>query len=190
MGKERIDEIRKMHKHHSVVASRHIVMEMLDALEKAQHEIETDDRLIAELERLLSAIPECPTHGRCIPHAIEYVEKMQAENERLRGNNADWTEEATQDVAALEEKHGIELVSIVFCEQLNDNFQAEQRENERLREALRNLEPGCRREIIITMGGDDQHSTSECTVCGAWFDSRRENDRHGARCPFKIMEPT
>ena len=54
-------------------------------------EISTDDRLIAERDRLVAAIPQCPVHGPCIPYAIEWVEKailmmqeLKAENEALR----------------------------------------------------------------------------------------------------------
>jgi len=35
----------------------------------------TDERL-ASLEKLLDAIPECPIHGRCVPHAIEWVKEQ------------------------------------------------------------------------------------------------------------------
>lgn len=33
--------------------------------------------MLEERDRLLRAIPECPTHGICIPHALEWVEKMK-----------------------------------------------------------------------------------------------------------------
>lgn len=54
-------------------------------------ELEVADKVIAERNRLLSAIPACPVHGQCVPHAIELVEKavfmlkeLKAENEALR----------------------------------------------------------------------------------------------------------
>lgn len=54
-------------------------------------EIETGDKIIIERNRLLDAIPACPVHGQCVPHAIEWVEKamlmmreLKAENEALR----------------------------------------------------------------------------------------------------------
>lgn len=47
-------------------------MDMIDSL---QQEIEADNKIIAERQRLLDAIPECPEHGcTCVPHAIEWVE--------------------------------------------------------------------------------------------------------------------
>lgn len=61
--------------------------EVLDLLE----EINIADKIIAERDRLISAIPACPVHGQCVPHAIEWVEKavlmmriLKAENEALR----------------------------------------------------------------------------------------------------------
>lgn len=170
-----------------IAHARQDIPDLLDALKEAQAEIKVDNEIIANLECLLSAIPECPIHGRCIPHAIEYVEKMQAENERLRGNNADWTEEATQDVAALEEKHGIELVSIIFCEQLNDNFQAEHRENERLRASLSKLEPLALKPHTSGQGIDGKwHEARICAICGALFKLRNGAwiGRHQMICKF------
>lgn len=53
--------------------------------------LETYDKLITERDRLVNAIPACPIHGPCIPHAIEWVEKavlvmreLKAENDKLR----------------------------------------------------------------------------------------------------------
>lgn len=37
------------------------------------------DKIVAELERVLNAIPECGAHGsRCVPHAIEWIESAKA----------------------------------------------------------------------------------------------------------------
>lgn len=36
------------------------------------------ENLLKERDKLLRAIPECPEHGQCVPHAIEWVEKMKA----------------------------------------------------------------------------------------------------------------
>ncbi len=44
-------------------------------LASAREEIAIDNQLITERDRLVNAIPECPEHGACIPHAIEWVEK-------------------------------------------------------------------------------------------------------------------
>jgi hypothetical protein len=35
----------------------------------------TDERLVS-LEKLLDAIPECPIHGRCIPHALDWIKEQ------------------------------------------------------------------------------------------------------------------
>lgn len=42
-------------------------------------EIEVDNKLLLSRDNLLKSIPECPEHGdQCIPHAMEWVEKMKA----------------------------------------------------------------------------------------------------------------
>lgn len=38
-------------------------------------ELKVTDELLAERERVLRAIPECPQHGPCVPHALEWIEK-------------------------------------------------------------------------------------------------------------------
>jgi len=59
---------------------------LLDYIETLEAEIATDDKLLADHKALLDKIPECPDHGSsCLPHAREWVEKVQAENARLRG---------------------------------------------------------------------------------------------------------
>ena len=58
---------------------------LLDYIETLEAEIATDDKLLADHKALLDKIPECPDHGSsCLPHAREWVEKVQAENARLR----------------------------------------------------------------------------------------------------------
>lgn len=42
-------------------------------------ELEVTNGLLAETERVLHAIPECPLHGnRCVPHALEWIESAKA----------------------------------------------------------------------------------------------------------------
>lgn len=42
-------------------------------LAEARAEIALDDARLADLDRILDAIP-CPTHGRCITHALDQIE--------------------------------------------------------------------------------------------------------------------
>src|SRR5688572_1407089 len=49
-----------------------------------QEEVDVDNKLLDERNRLLAAIPECPEHGACVPHAIEWVENAKALVETLR----------------------------------------------------------------------------------------------------------
>ena len=45
-----------------------------------KHELEITDKILAERQRVLDAIPECKTHGKCVPHAIEWIEEMKAKH--------------------------------------------------------------------------------------------------------------
>ena len=51
----------------------------------AEELLDVTDKLLAERNRVVDVIPECPVHGpQCVPHAVEWVEKAQAELKRLR----------------------------------------------------------------------------------------------------------
>lgn len=43
-----------------------------------KHELEVTDGLLARRQEILEAIPECEAHGFCIPHALEWIERMKA----------------------------------------------------------------------------------------------------------------
>ncbi|QGW28457.1 hypothetical protein [Phnomibacter ginsenosidimutans] len=47
----------------------------MSELEKLKHELEVTEKLLEERQKLLDAIPECPVHGKCVPHALEWIEK-------------------------------------------------------------------------------------------------------------------
>lgn len=51
--------------------------------EKLQAELTLTDKLLAESNRVLYAIPECPVHGPCIPHALEWVKKAIAYEKQI-----------------------------------------------------------------------------------------------------------
>lgn len=49
---------------------------------QAWEEIRVDNLLLAERDRLLATIPECPVHGnQCVPHAIAWVKERLTESE-------------------------------------------------------------------------------------------------------------
>lgn len=50
-------------------------------------ELEVTDKIIAERNRLLAAIPACPVHGQCVPNAIEWVEKAMLMMRALKDEN-------------------------------------------------------------------------------------------------------
>ena len=48
------------------------------AIHQLREELRVTDQLLAERDRLLKAIPECPSHGDgCVPSAIEWVERQK-----------------------------------------------------------------------------------------------------------------
>lgn len=64
---------------------RWLMVEAIQAeITRLQDELKVTDQLLDEHNRLLAAIPECPHHGQCIPHAIDWVRQSQAEITRLQ----------------------------------------------------------------------------------------------------------
>jgi len=49
------------------------------------------DRLLADRQKILEAIPECSVHGLCVPHALEWIEKaaqaMNSKADNQKQNN-------------------------------------------------------------------------------------------------------
>jgi hypothetical protein len=43
-----------------------------------QQELLVTDGLLKEMQKLLDAIPQCPVHGRCVPHALDWIEKQKS----------------------------------------------------------------------------------------------------------------
>jgi len=44
---------------------------------KLTEEVKVQEDLIKSYESLIDAIPPCPAHGRCIPHAIEWINQVK-----------------------------------------------------------------------------------------------------------------
>ena len=53
------------------VAERLIVV--TQARDRLQTELTVTDELLADRQRVLDAIPECPAHGACVPHALAWI---------------------------------------------------------------------------------------------------------------------
>ena len=52
-----------------------------------EEELRITDKLLAERNRLLEAIPPCPMHGsQCVPHALEWIHKKLSEECCERAN--------------------------------------------------------------------------------------------------------
>lgn len=49
----------------------------IDEITKLKNELKVTEELLNDRQRLLDAIPECPVHGKCIPYALEWIEKYK-----------------------------------------------------------------------------------------------------------------
>jgi hypothetical protein len=59
----------------------------VDAL---REELDVTNKLLAERERALKAIPECPEHGPCcVPYALEWIGRARAAMEALPADGVD-----------------------------------------------------------------------------------------------------
>ena len=48
-------------------------------VQQLREELDVTDKLLADRERVLRAIPGCPEHGEgCVPHALEWIERAKA----------------------------------------------------------------------------------------------------------------
>ena len=45
---------------------------------RLERELAVTDSLLVERQRVLDAIPECPVHGPCVPHALEWITKNRS----------------------------------------------------------------------------------------------------------------
>ena len=70
---------------------RRIAREQRTRAEKAEQELAVTDYLLNERQRVLDAVPECPTHGRgCVPHALDWiVSTKNADSERAMDAKGD-----------------------------------------------------------------------------------------------------
>ena len=57
--------------------TRHLV-ELHKFAEGLERELIVTESLLNERQKLLDAIPECGLHGKCVPHALEWIEKAKA----------------------------------------------------------------------------------------------------------------
>ena len=58
----------------SIVETHAAIMAGLDRIAE---ELRATDELLADRQRVLDAIPPCPVHGQCVPHALQWIERMK-----------------------------------------------------------------------------------------------------------------
>lgn len=70
-------------KHDALTDSQEII-DMIKDIEEyvsdLRKELEVTDNLLEERQRVLDTIPECKSHGSCVPHAIEWIEDMKTKH--------------------------------------------------------------------------------------------------------------
>jgi len=71
---------------------RDVLLALSQALQQAREEIAVDEKLLKGRDELLAAIPQCPDHGPCIPHALEWIAKARAAEAELAYYKLRWPE--------------------------------------------------------------------------------------------------
>ena len=61
-------------------------------------ELNVTEELLNDRQRLLDAIPECEPHGKCVPHALEWIEKMKSQP--TTDNAFVWTDKLAKEFLA------------------------------------------------------------------------------------------
>lgn len=51
--------------------------EALKRIEELEEELKVSDDLLKGRDQLLESIPECPIHGKCVPHALEWISQVK-----------------------------------------------------------------------------------------------------------------
>ena len=53
------------------------IKDALKRIDELEEELKASDKLLKDRDALLAAIPECSAHGKCMPHAIEWIEQVK-----------------------------------------------------------------------------------------------------------------
>ena len=54
--------------------------DFLARIGKLEEELRVTEELLAERQRVLDAIPACPAHGPCVPHALEWIKNAKGKS--------------------------------------------------------------------------------------------------------------
>ncbi len=162
----------------------------------------TDNEILSEASGIIQRVPDLldalEAAQALLSKSADRTAWLIEENERLRGNDTEWTDEIREAVEALEGKYDIEIVSISFCVGMDDARIKAQAQSARMRKALRQIE---RPSMTLhhhgnIVGGDGPSGrfvVLGCCSCDRDFtlynDGRRRG-RHESGCPFKILENT
>jgi len=51
--------------------------ESLKRIEELEEELKVSNKLLEDRDLFLTVIPQCPVHGKCMPHAIEWIRRVK-----------------------------------------------------------------------------------------------------------------
>ncbi len=80
-----LDIVTKIHLRRATFDLRMEIERLQAENEELRRALEVDEQLLNTRNRVIDAIPPCPEHGpQCISHCLEWTERIQMENARLR----------------------------------------------------------------------------------------------------------
>ncbi len=60
-------------------------MDLNERVKELEEELMVSDKLLRDRDKLLEAIPECPAHGKCVPHALEWISQVKTLGKIISG---------------------------------------------------------------------------------------------------------
>lgn len=64
---------------------------------RLKDELKVTDQLLTDRQRVLDAVPPCPAHGPCVPHAVEWIQQRAGTVDELSHHSATPSASAAQD---------------------------------------------------------------------------------------------
>lgn len=50
----------------------------ISTIERLEKELKITDEILADRQKVLDSIPECNLHGKCVPHALEWINQVKS----------------------------------------------------------------------------------------------------------------
>jgi hypothetical protein len=69
--------LRSLNEYTTSCSFMEIINRYKTEINNLKSELKVTEHLLNDRQSILDAIPECPTHGKCVPHALEWIERMK-----------------------------------------------------------------------------------------------------------------